>query len=498
MSTRERHPLDDRFRELLHDAEADPPPHVWAGVRGSMPPGAGRRRWLPGLLLVLLLVGGTWALGPWSARDDTPSGGHGEVASAGPTPNGGTIGAGTAPAYRTGGPGPASTESTPATAEGNSAEHRPTDPAPALHGPAPGTATTPIVDVPASGDAPHHPITPPSAQAAPPVESRSLPVLRTAPGLPQNAPPIAQAGAPPPGPAGTHAEAGGQGGVRPVTAAPGLPAADATWAAVRPVRPVRAEAVPTPLYRPAEPMVLPRGEWWAGVQLGSYMYRYRWQGDDRRLTDALDAAHGTAAAIVPGLAVQRQWRSGWGLAAGLWAGVAEQRFHATDRRTWVEHDIHTYLVTLDGQVFVSNVDTVEHVMHQEATVAGNARRTVLFVPLEATWAKRVRRFHYGLRAGVVAELPLGASGAMPAFVVADGPLTAVTADRRAHNARRPAALSMSVGAELGFQLHERWAIAVGGRYMHATLPFAPATDAHGLADRWGTEFRLLHHIPCHR
>ncbi len=485
MSTREEHPIDERFRALLHDAEATPPPAAWQGVRARMPAHSRqRRRWLLGLLLLLVLTSaGIWAVGTGRSATFDP------LAAAPPTegmavapgeqrPDGSLPGGHTAQDIAAQGEAPPSM-ATPILGEEGSIDHGRE------------RQTLETAEVTRSGSLSAS-ASMQAGEAARPhdrTEGASVPAAGLQPRTTQR-PTVAAATTGQEQPATASAPA--------ITAAIDLFDQQATWAPIRQVSLMRDPGVGTPLARIWDPVVLPRGEWWLGVHVGSYLHRQRWRGEDQGLNEALSGAYGTDGSVVPGLAVERRWRSGWGFATGAWASVSEQRFHAVSRRSWVEQEVHTYLVTLNDQVFVSDVDTVTQVMHEQSELNGSTRRTVLFVPAEALWARQVRRLHYGIRAGVVAELPLGGSGTLLGRTEADAPLQVVAATGPQLKARRPAALSLSAGIEVGYALHERWSLAVGARYMHGALAFGAARDAYGLTDRWGLECRLLHHIKWQR
>lgn len=486
MSTREEHPLDERFRALLYDAEMPPPPEVWAAVRQGIPPPASRRRWPFWLLIVAAGGAALWAGRP----------GNDPAAADGPAPQLAHYVAAQESTIPTTGAAPARSVHT---------AQRPADP----------MAAAPT-GRPNAGDAAPAPSPARPERTVPPASAaRSAVPLRTsersAPGPVQDADGVGRVahvelpvGAVVDDPvlgASPAQEVAGPAVVarddRPAIAAQD-DAITAAWMPVlHPSFPAELPE-PPPFARLIDPVVLPRAEWWVGVQVGSYQYRYRWQGDDTRLTDALSGAHGTDALIVPGLSVKRQWRSGWGVAAGLWAGMAEHRFHASAQRSWVEQEITTHVVALNGQVFEQTVDTISHHHQEWHTLDGSARRTVLWVPVEAVYTQRVRRLQLGVRAGVVAELPISSSGTLLGHGGADGPLTALPATADQLRARRPAALVLTAGLEVGTELHARWALAAGVRYMQGVRPFGAATDAYGLAERWGLECRLMYHIRAKR
>lgn len=145
--------------------------------------------------------------------------------------------------------------------------------------------------------------------------------------------------------------------------------------------------------------VLPAGEWWVAAQVGWYDVRRQWSGTDATLEQALNASK-------PG--PRRSVLVRWSGAPGVqyWPLDRWRSTSARNKRsaTWIVGpgligEITTSVVTLDTQVFVSNLDTITTTTFDERLAEGMDERSVLRIPIEGHWRGSWRRWSYGVGLG---------------------------------------------------------------------------------------------------
>lgn len=492
MSTREQHPIDDHFRRSLAAAEVEPPAHVWASVaaaqRGS------DRRWglwfWPLLLLVGVGVAGAFQFFGKAGGDlvdaDIPTNGAKQHAS--------TAGAeallSVADTRTTAG------SSTHVGGADGDATETATARAPRLGLPEPKASVPPSRDLDGEGS----PDIEASTVAAGSSASSAATVTK---GSTYTTVPAAQGGATPSDKAeGAEELSNSAQGAMPKTAAE----ADALWAADLDLRPRRMSILPMALtmsvpdrapYR-ANPTtdhyVLPRGEWWVGPAVGLFSTKLRWQGDDRELAEAINRTMGTRTEPAFGPAFGYTWRSGWGISSGLFWQQGEQQRRLSDRRTDVEQEIISSVVSLDAQVIVSSTDTLITTTTTETEFSGVERSTVLRIPIQGHWHGNRGRLLYGAQLGLVVERSSFRGGPTLVRDASDGRIVPVSDASVSGQDRQPLTLSGSAGLELGYQLHERWALRGGPLLMHGLASMQRPENVFALPDRLGLQFLLVHHI----
>jgi hypothetical protein len=231
-----------------------------------------------------------------------------------------------------------------------------------------------------------------------------------------------------------------------------------------------------------------------GASIGFNDVRLLWTGDDERLANALDDSEAVHSTVSPGVAFGRTWLSGWGLSTGVFLERSERYFEHTERSSTVETALLTYIVTLNTQVFVSNVDTVESVSTTERHTSGVNRRTALRIPFEASWQRRARRWSYGLRAGAAVEFTRAEHALSLDLQGQDGRLVATDLSGEAIDGRYPTALLLTAGLEVGYLFHERWSLHAGPAYMRGVTPLEDTAPVHALPERLGLQFGLVHHF----
>lgn len=492
MSTREQHPIDEHFRRSLAAAEVEPPAHVWAGVaaaqRGS------RRRWglwfWPLLLLVGVGVAGAFQFFGKSGGDlvdaDTPTNGAKQHAS--------TAGAeallSVADTRTTAG------SSTHVGGADGVALETATARARRLGLPEPTASVPPTRELDGEG----YPDIDASTVAA---GSSALSAAAVTKGSTYTTVPAAQGGATPADKAeGAEELSSSAQGARPNTAAE----ADALWAADLDLRPRWMKVLPAahPMYvydrtpyraNPAPaPYVLPRGEWWVGPSVGVIGSRLRWRGDDAELAEAIDHVTSSRSDLAMGMAFGYTWRSGWGLSSGIMWQQGQQNSRLFDRRTVVEQDLISRVVSLDAVVVFSTTDTLTTTTTTETEFEGTARSAVLRIPVQVRWQSSHGRLLYGAHLGLALERSTYRGGPILVRDASDGRIVPVQDGSALGQERLPLTLLGTAGLDLGLQLHERWALGGGPVLMHGLAPLQRTTTVFAMPDRWGLQFHLVHHL----
>lgn len=316
---RGKHPIDELFRQGLHDAEAAPPTEAWAGIARALDD-KGRRsvgrygRWTLGLLL--LLVGGAagfWALSD-SAVPERPTLGGMEQLPVESTPRT-TLGldAKTSLAEQAPGHAPLTTAHT--------AEDRNTDAGLAVDGQGPHAASErPATARPTTNE---RPVTVTTEQV-PNISSGS-----TAPTMDQVGGIAEAASLPAPASEPKREDV--------------LVAATNDQERTRkedqmPVLPGRSSALPradvtAPQGLLAVPLaVLPSlsgTRWWLAVQGEHHRGGLEWQGGEAGVAEALNTSETWLGRWTLSAVVGRSWRSGWSVGGGLSFSEARSRFLRT-------------------------------------------------------------------------------------------------------------------------------------------------------------------------
>lgn len=467
------HPIDELFRQGLHDAEVPPPPAAWQGIARALDStdrrngGAGRWRWAVGVLL--LLLGG--AAGYWALADRK----NGEQ----------PVLAGSAP--RT---------ATPTTV-GTAAQGPSTHPAPQPHrsGSAPTktarnevapnadeggalTDRTPVAGTPATGkNAPnaiaadhstareprHTPSDPADSRVGPPVSGKTMTICEPSP----------------------HAHTAGGEETEPYAQHLSTARADVGMPTLqgRSTPLVRSE-VPMPeglLFAPTAVLpTLSGARWWLAVQGEHQRGSLEWRGGERGVAEALNASETWLGRWTLSMAVGRTWRSGWAVGGGVSFSEARSRFlRTTSTPDHVETVVDTaWVVTPMGQQTMYTWNIVESTVVEPGTTqvarANNTYREAR-VFLEAgrrVWARGRWSAHGRLSAGAAWTLTRAGNTLQ---VSPDGGITVMDLRDRtgpSASAVRPFA---GIAAELRFRLSPELAL---GALPSINMTFAPATSTH--------------------
>ena len=242
--------------------------------------------------------------------------------------------------------------------------------------------------------------------------------------------------------------------------------------------------------RPAEPYVLPNADRWLALEVGRHNVKRTWYGGEPLLVDALNEVEVPHYTWSLGLLAGRSWRSGFGLSAGAAYEGSEYAFDHVDDRVRIDSLlIVPYLITLDTQVFVSNVDTVTFMTEENKQVSGTNRFSVVHVPVEGYWHKQHRRWTFGARAGLAAEFVTMRQG-YTLDVDDEGAVMSVDLGAQAYDMRYHTTLTGMLGADVGFALTEHWGLWATPTYMHGITAWGREGMPYMLPERLSLRVRL--------
>jgi hypothetical protein len=491
----ERHPIDERFRQLLAKAEADPPAAVWEQLAARQQRKR-RASWWSSKTLALLL-GGTALVGgaAWWSLSAPVTEERDAVVAAAPTSTPNTA--------------PASTSTTPAArgADGSTSTASASVSAPAqATSPEPASTTTAassqIKRTRATAD---QPLNERSRSAAANTNNRLTSGTHTPDSRLNTSGSIATITGPtdrddvalvPTVPASID------GDDRPMAPSILATAEAGTTNALRAAGLERMRTVlrtaplaATLTRRTAPHYRVPPAEWWLALHVGSTTSRSTWYGEDQALSDALNDGEGWQQQVTWGGALGRQWRSGFGLSLGVMTDRSERGFRHTDRTIQEDRSIESYYVTLNGQVFVSAIDTIVTTTAVETVTQGVDRRSTVRIPVLAHWQQEWRRWSVGLRMGPTVEFTRAEAGPGILRRSADQ-LGAGTLTASQRQERYPATVLGLTGLDLGWRLHEHWTIQAGYLALWPISAVQPRSPVYATTLRHGAELRLILHLPA--
>jgi len=461
----ERHPIDDRFRQVLANAEADPPARVWAAIASAQ---SDRRK------------AGAW---PW----------YNYVGAA-------LIGAGllgTAVHYlsdhQSTNPKPSLSVLKPDMEEDRSAVPPSTsNPEPEGEpGSADRTASSQKVEDDGRTSASSHQAMERSARKGTPSGNVDGPVRS---GKAELQPYPEQEGTNAPPMASIEGGSGVQNAPLPASTFTMEPAVREEMDLLSPI--LRSEFLRGTISG-ASPQnyVLPHGEWWLGAQWSTYSVHSDWTGSDEELAAALDEGEGNGGTQAWGILFGRQWQSGFGVSSGLVMDRVERSLRYVEDRTTTTEEITSFFVTLNNEVFVSDVDTVRTTTLDEQVTEGIDRRTMVRIPVLGHWSHDLRRWSIGIQAGVALELTRTEAG--PGLVRTEsGTIEAVYLDAETRSQRYPDVVLGIAGIDLGYRLHERWSLQAGYVGMRGLTTLSEKGPVQASPIRHGAEIRLRFHLPA--
>ena len=481
MSTREEHPIDEVFRRSLANAEVSPPPSVWAGIAATRR----RRRWpqwfrLNGILLLLIPAAAWITYAAWLNDDGTPAASEGARA-----PIHGPID----------GLGQTSISTEFATISDLKRSSLINDSVAPIALNAIGESRNTVIHSTKDRFA-NEAIT--SSAIA---ESRSTAVHPTGKTFANDAVTIAHD---PISYTGELSEEGTErtnddrvnGSDRHIVRSemPDLGGTDATFFPPAPIRPAYAMLIGAPsTVKDPELYVLSKADWIASLVIGPANTRREWNGNDETLTNALKQADAPTTAYGFGILAGRKYRSGFGFATGLIHERSEREFLYTARRTEVYREVIPWIVTLDTEVFVSDIDTIEHVSVKEQRYTGIDRRTVYRVPIEGFYHRTAGRIFLGLRAGASIELTQ-VQQRSSLTISNEGDVVMTALDRKELRSRYPLMLCGSIGLDLGYSLAENWSLELSPLFTSGMAPLGSTAGAWAKPSRHALQLRLTHHF----
>ncbi|MEZ4739134.1 MAG: hypothetical protein R2818_07180 [Flavobacteriales bacterium] len=212
--------------------------------------------------------------------------------------------------------------------------------------------------------------------------------------------------------------------------------------------------------RNVPPYVLPEGAWWIGAYAGIGTVSGNWRGAGTKDLDQAEQWNSTGQA---GVIAGREWRSGWGISAGLGVATVRSRFDfATNDPSYTVLDVDTswaeYTHTSSGVPLYSWVIDSVLVDRPGATSRINARNeyAAVQVPLSLHWHTQVRRMRLGAFGGVMAWVPTGRSGTTLSSPTMDGTSLPVTLQGENLDDRFAAQLHGQLGLSLGYSITEHF------------------------------------------
>lgn len=477
---RDKHPIDDLFREALRNASAEPPPHLAEAVIGAAQQRRRalawfRRRYVLGALL-LLAVGGVWY---WrfaggvgnqeNARMDQP-----EARDAKPR------GAEAVPPVerekkeRLVAAVPAKTEG--AVSKGASTSRSRTDARSSSGDAVRENVPSAKTNDPARGEQPGRALVDPVQLAGADVTDVVVP----------DASPLTIASS------STQSDAVAI-DTSPVASASSSILEDATLVRLSPRFPSSEGAIAHPLSAiGTNAYVLPRGDWWIGAHTAFYASHRHWSGGSLALADALNDAEAWTSTVGLGLIGGRAWRSGVGVGMGIESERSEQAYRHVDKATSYESVVNTQMVTLNTYVYYAAADTIITPTVHERVSVGFDSRTTWRIPVEAFWRRSLGRWVVGARCGLAAEFTSVRSSASLVDDEVLGGINATELAPSALNQRYPLTMVGMVGADVGFLLHERWTATASPIYMRGLLNSTGANSLSSSPERAGVRLQLCY------
>ncbi len=236
------------------------------------------------------------------------------------------------------------------------------------------------------------------------------------------------------------------------------------------------------------PYVLPNGAWWLGVQFGWNEWKGGWTGASA-LVDDLNEAEEWQSGWQAGIVGGRTWKSGLSVSLGLEVANAKSRFLFNGAGN-NDSDTGAYEFVLDTTwqvnavapdssyvVYTYSFDLVAVPIGERGVqYSASNRYTLLNIPVEIAWQKNVKRYTFAPRIGLNAGLFIGRNGTtlVNGSNVDTGPTAIPANDPRADD-RFGMLLSGSAGMDLGYAITERIQLFAGPGYSTVLTSFGDNT-----------------------
>ena len=183
------------------------------------------------------------------------------------------------------------------------------------------------------------------------------------------------------------------------------------------------------------------------------------------------------------------YQGGWGLATGLEYSAARYDFQHLDQFSSMRDSLITHVITFNSQVVDSYVDTLTTFTEVRRTVAAVNHYTSIRVPLEGSWHKAWRRWHFGVRGGMAMEFNTMRSGVT--LMNKQGGTRSV--DVSSTEKRTAVLLSCGLAADVGYAINERMAIWASPGYATGLFSLSPNDGTpYAMPERMGLRFRLAY------
>ena len=233
----------------------------------------------------------------------------------------------------------------------------------------------------------------------------------------------------------------------------------------------------------------PRRAWWIAATAGQFRETRTWHGGDAELVKALEGTETPHHTFNFGALAGMNFKGGWDVATGLEYSAARYHFQHLDQFSSMRDTLITYVITFNSQVVDSYVDTLTTFSETRRTVAAVNHYTSLRVPMEASWHKAWRRWHFGLRGGLGLEFNTMRSGVT--LMSEQGGTRSV--DVSSTEKRTAVLLSGGLAADVAYAINERLAIWASPGYATGLLSLSPTDGTpYAVPERMGIRFRLAY------
>ena len=233
----------------------------------------------------------------------------------------------------------------------------------------------------------------------------------------------------------------------------------------------------------------PRRAWWVAATAGQFRETRTWHGGDADLVKALQGTETPHHTFNFGALAGMNFKGGWGMATGLEYSAARYDFRHLDQFSSMQDSLVTYVITFNSQVVDSYVDTLTTFTEVCKTVAAVNHYTSLRVPLEGSWHKAWRRWHFGVRGGLGLEFNTMRSGVT--LMSEQGGTRSV--DVSSTEKRTAVLLSGGLAADVGYAINERLAVWASPGYATGLFSLSPTDGTpYAVPERMGIRFRLAY------
>ena len=233
----------------------------------------------------------------------------------------------------------------------------------------------------------------------------------------------------------------------------------------------------------------PHRAWWVAATAGQFRETRTWHGGDTELVIALQGTETPHHTLNFGVLTGISYHGGFGLATGLEYSAARYDFQHLDQFSSVRDSLITHVITFNSQVVESYVDTLTTYTEVRRTVAAVNHYTSIRVPLEGSWHKAWRRWHFGVRGGMALEFNTMRSGVT--LMNEQGGTRSV--DVSSTEKRTAVLLSGGLAADVGYAINERLAIWASPGYATGLFSLSPSDGTpYAMPERMGIRFRLAY------